>query len=509
MSVRTLSLLLLGLGTSLASAQQPSTDSQQPYTLHTDVRVVLADVTVTDRNGSVVHDLPASAFHVTIDRKPLPLASFEEHNVAPTAIAATPVAGTSTFSNEYLLHLPPVLNIVVLDTATLQITEQMYLAYEFKHFLEQLPASRPLAIYARTGDHLVLIQDFTSDHALLTAAAAKVMPRIPTPHTPSSDVTLLAELAQHLTPIPGRKSVLWFSGGSGVFQMGDPDVIEDVEAMRQVYDQLEAARVALYPIDARGLETDPGNIGRSMQHLQMNASAEATGGQAFVDMNALKDIAQTVLRQDSSYYTLTFTPKDFKPDNKWHKIHISLDKPGYSLSYRNGYFADGSNMTPTTPKPGSRRDLLVADGKTLDVPPDLLNTPVIFTASIVSAAQRAGDPATDSNYILLKPPVNPRHGATAHFIRYTLPPGVILAQTKGSQPQVTFDVTALAFSQSGVRIGQNSDRVRLTLAPASSTLPICVEQQIDLPKGEAYLFLAVLDVTSGRLGTLQIPIIVK
>jgi len=506
MFARFLSALLLSLALS-APAQQP--EPQPGYTLHTDVRIVLADVTVTDNHGNVVHDLPASAFHVTIDRKPVMLSSFEEHNIAPTAMTATPVAGSSTFSNEYLLHLPPVLNIVVLDIATLAVTEQMYLAYEFKHFLEKLPANQPLAIYARTGDHLVLIQDFTADHALLSAAAAKVMPIIPIPHTVSQDVTLLAELALHLTSFPGRKNVLWFSGGSGVLQMGDPEVVEDTEALRLVYDQLEAARVALYPIDARGLETDAGNLGRSMQHLQMNESAQATGGEAFFDNNGLKEIAQTVLRQDSSYYTLTFAPQNFQPDNKWHKIHISLDKPGYSLNYRNGYFADGSNMTPTTPKPGSHRDLLLAGGKTLDSPPELRNTPIIFTASVVSAAQRSGDPAADSNYLLLKPPAAHRHGVTPHFIRYTLPPGSILVQTNDNRPQVTFDVTALAFSQSGERIGQNGDRIRLTLTPTGSTLPIRVEQQIDLPKGNAYLFMAVSDVTSGRIGTLQIPITIK
>jgi len=507
MFARAFSILLLSVAVA-SPAQQPEQRPNPGYTLHTDVRIVLADVTVTDSKSNVVHDLPPSSFHVTVDKKPLALASFEEHNLAPTAIAATPVAGTNTFSNEYLLHLPPVLNIVVLDTATLEINEQMYLANEFKHFLEQLSANQPIAIYARSSDHLVLIQNFTADRALLTAAAAKVMPRIPMPHDISSDVSLLAELSQHLTSIPGRKNVLWFSGGSGILQLGDPEATEDAEALRQVYDQLEAARVALYPVDARGL-TVYSVSGMSMQHMQMSESAEATGGMAYFDRNSLKELAQSVLKQDSSYYTLTFTPKDFQPDNKWHKIRISLDKPGYSLSYRRGYFADGNNLAPPPPPKPGQRGLLIAGGKILDAPPDAKTTPIIFTASIVSSAQHAAKPADNSQFISLKPSVLPKHGHIPYFIRYTLPRDAFLTQTTDGHPHITFDVSALAFSQSGEIVGKNGDHVRLTLAQDNSPLPIGIEQQIDLPKGDAYLSLAVWDATTGRLGTLQIPITVK
>jgi len=512
MPVRALALFSLGLTAALAAVSQQPAQQPEPqpgYTLHTDVRIVLADVTVTDGKGNVVHDLPASAFHVTVDKKPLPLASFEEHAIAPTAMVATPAAGDETFSNEYLLHLPPVLNIVVLDTSTLTINEQMYLAVEFNHFVQQLPVSQPIAIYARTSEHLVLIQNFTSDHTLLTAAAAKVMPQIPTPHESASDVSLLAELAQHLAPIPGRKSVLWFSGGSGVLQIGDPEVTEDEEALRQIYDQLEAARVAVYPIDARGLTTTVGDPVMTAQHQQMSAGAEATGGAAFFDLNSLKGIAQTVLRQDASYYTLTFKPPNFQADNKWHKIHISLDKPGCTLSYRRGYFADANNLAPPPPpKPGSR-NMLLTGGRITDAPPDIHSAPIIFTAGIVSSAQRVTHARDAAQCIALQTPSAPKHGTLAYFIRYTLAPGAFLVQTGDGNSRVTFDVSALAFSQNGVRIGQNGDRVRLTLAPDSSKLPICVEQQINLPKGDDYLFLAVWDVASGRLGSLQIPVTVK
>lgn len=487
-----------------------STDSQQPgFTLHTDVRIVLTDVTVTDKAGHLVHGLPASAFHVTLDKDPRPLLSFEEHNIAPTAIAATPVADDNTYSNEFLLHLPPVLNIVVLDTSNLGITQQMYLAYEFNNFLKQLPADQPLAIYGRTGEHLVLVQNFTADHALLKKAADKIMPHLPVAHDPPSDSALLFDLAQQLTQIPGRKNVMWFSGGSGIVSALDPSVFEDPNTLRMVYDQLEAARIAVYPIDARGLPVSTNPV-INQQHFQMNDTAQTTGGQAFYGQNFLKNIAQKVLAQDTSFYTLTFSPKDFTPDNKWHKVHITVEPSGYNLSYRQGYFADGNNLAPPIEtKPDRHRGLLLTGGKVVDTPANIRSAPIIFTASVDSSPQSSTDAFGNSDFTMLHPPAPPKPGHVAYFVRYMIPSGVFLPQMIDGHLHIAFDIAAIALNQAGENAGENGQRVRLTFMNDNSTTPICVEQQVDLRKGDDYLFLAVWDTATGRLGTIQVPVTVK
>ncbi|HWZ49827.1 MAG TPA: hypothetical protein VNW54_00020 [Granulicella sp.] len=58
------------------------------YTLRSETRSVLTDVTVTDREGRPVHGLKASAFHLFDDNQPQDLASFDEH----TGKEATPAA---------------------------------------------------------------------------------------------------------------------------------------------------------------------------------------------------------------------------------------------------------------------------------------------------------------------------------------------------------------------------------------------------------------------------------
>ena len=48
-------------------------------------------------------------------------------------------------------------------------------------FFDALRPEDPIAIYARTGGASILLQGFTSDHALLRAAVQKVIPRFPPP----------------------------------------------------------------------------------------------------------------------------------------------------------------------------------------------------------------------------------------------------------------------------------------------------------------------------------------
>ncbi|MEA2543943.1 MAG: hypothetical protein QOH35_5309, partial [Acidobacteriaceae bacterium] len=64
-----------------AQSQEQSAAETQPdqstYLFHTDTRVVLTDVTVTNANGDPVHGLRQSAFHIFDNKEPQVLASFE------------------------------------------------------------------------------------------------------------------------------------------------------------------------------------------------------------------------------------------------------------------------------------------------------------------------------------------------------------------------------------------------------------------------------------------------
>ena len=125
-----------------AAAQQPG------YTFQAGTRIVLTDVTVTDKKGNPVHGLRASDFHIFDNNKPQVLASFEEHATAPVAPFPQTSTAPGVYSNSFLLHLPPVLNIIVIDIDNLEIVDQMYLNYELSRFVKNLP---PASLSPSTG----------------------------------------------------------------------------------------------------------------------------------------------------------------------------------------------------------------------------------------------------------------------------------------------------------------------------------------------------------------------
>jgi VWFA-related protein len=469
--------------------------------LHGSARIVLTDVTVKDRAGHIVHELPASAFHISDNNQPETISTFEEHNNAPTAIQNLPASAPNTYSNAFLEHLPPVLNIVVLDTATLRLTDQMYLAYEFNNFLKSLPPDLPLALYARVGEAPVLVQDFTSDHALLLAASAKVMPHLPPPGRDPLHITdnnLLGQLAIELAQLPGRKNVLWFSGGEAGISL-DPRDYQDPSVLQSVYDQIELARISVYPIDARGLTGNGASL--ALQHLQMREIADNTGGEAVYNRNWLAQAATKILEQDNSFYTLVFSPKDFHPDNKWHQVKVKVDGGPYTLSYRRGYFADGTNLGP---KSDDRpRTLLLAGGKTKDLPADLHSSPIIFTASIVPAGDPPPTPGAEFYALNDNAPV--KKGRNTYSIFYSLPPDILATHTVDGRENASFEVAVLGFNQAGEQVLEKGDRVSVKFPHDDPHMPVDVAQNVGLPRGDLYLFVAIWDLTTGRTGTLQIP----
>ena len=124
----------------MAQASSGSTTSQSGYSLQANSRVVLTDVTVTDKQGNPVHGLKASDFRIFDNKKPEDIASFEEHSKDDTAPAPQLVSAAGVYSNDYLVHPPRVLNILFLDLTNISIEDQMYLNYQLGKFFDALQA---------------------------------------------------------------------------------------------------------------------------------------------------------------------------------------------------------------------------------------------------------------------------------------------------------------------------------------------------------------------------------
>ncbi len=529
-------LFLLGATQPPAPQSSPAPQEPKPaLTLHSESRIVLADVTVTDARGNPVHGLTPQDFEVFDNNQQQRISSFEEHDGSVQQAYTPPPPSGGIATNAYQ-HLPPVLNVILIDTTNLELPDQMYLRIQLTKFLKNLPPNQPLAVFDRHGDYTVLLQPFTADHALLQSAIARAIPRIPLGGREyRTDADTLRQIGLYLAEVPGRKNVLWFSGGSTAYllygltaltagvSVGPPAGSaaaaaaaaasapatsisaagggDDPDDLRQIYDELEAARIVIYPVDARGLTT-AGDVALGPQQSAMQDTAEATGGQAFFNNNGLAAIASHVLSTDSTSYTLTWSPQNFHYDGKWHTIRIVARNRDYHLSYRRGYFADKSH----TIEPHSKKykPFLARDDMPI-TPPDLRSTPLVFEATVHPTSAAA--PATQG-FVALRPSGPRRRGGNAFAVDYTVPSTAFSAATIDGSPRCTAIFAILALDGDGNRVGQELDAVRFPLQPAGPAHRLQVEQQINLPKGGDFLALAVWDPVSGHVGTLQIPVTV-
>jgi VWFA-related protein len=500
-------------------AQAPKTQTssnQGGYVFRSNTREVLTDVTVTDKHGNPIDGLSRSAFHIFDNEHPQQLESFEEHAGAPAAVAATSAA-PNVFSNAYLQHLPPSLNAILIDTTTIDIVDQMVLNQEMMRFVNALPANQSVAIYQEAVDGTILLQNFTSDHNLLLTAIHRAIPHLRQPGSwQASDFGTLKQMAVFLSQMPGRKNVLWFTGGSNLFLKPDPTSMPSYQSFREIYDELETERIALYPIDARGLTVEifPASGRQPMlrtgmieaqQHMLMADMAEATGGQAWYNNNGLAQIASHTVDTDSHFYTLTYRPDNLKANNKWHKVKIAVDGGSYHLSYRRGYFDDG---TGTSHPPRKTRIVLRAHGETVQGP-DREAEPIIFEARVQpSTAAQLANPAQSTETAHA-----PKRNEAAYAVHYSVPLDALTLEKLNGETQISIGAAILAFNRYGRLTGSVAQKLTFDLneekLKENPTAKFGFDQQINLPKGEDYLYIALWDLTNGRLGTLQLPLDVE
>lgn len=488
------------------AAQSPGSPSSGPYTLRVQSRVVLTDVTVTDSEGKPVRGLTARDFRIFDDGHAEAIASFQEHVEQQASQQAPSAEPGGVFSNAAVLHPPPVVNAILIDTTTIGLVDQMFLYQQLTRFVKQLPAGEPVAIFCRSGEFTLLLQSFTADHALLQAAIREAIPHFQSPEAPYvSGLDTLNQMAVYLAQIPGRKNILWFTGGSNLFLQNDPDnpapptIAPDMAARQEIYGLLESERIAIYPIDARGLTTDT-SLAMQGQQMRMAEDAEATGGEAWYNTNGLAAAAQQIIAQDGDYYTLTYSPAGLNDSGRWHNVEVRVRGGRYQLSYRRGYY----DLPRNTPPTGRTRTVLRANGQTMRVPNDR-SQPIVFEARVTPVSARTVAVGAVGSV--------PR-GEAPYAIRYEVPASALQASSV-RDGQATFEIgcATLAFDRHGEPVVRQARKLVLSAdereIQAKPNGKLAFSQTVDLPRGRGYLYLLVWDGTSGRLGTINIPVDVQ
>jgi len=119
---------------------------------------------------------------------------------------------------------------------------------------------------------------------------------------------------------------------------------------------LNEADVAVYPVDARGVmvaaafQADRNSLGKrgkpakaftgpDFNYETLETLAVETGGQAFHHINDLSAAIQEAASDARVTYSLAFSPAGGSLDGSYHRLEVTVNRPGVKLGYRPGYVA--------------------------------------------------------------------------------------------------------------------------------------------------------------------------
>jgi VWFA-related protein len=547
-------LLLLALP-ALAQSPQPA-PTATATTLKVYARETVVDVTVTDAKGNPVHGLKQEDFTLQEDAKPQPIRSFQEYGTETEP--PLPKLPPNIHTN---LQPPPsgsAINILwldftnlapVLDMSNPGILGETDLGYAMGRqrntkqyaikYLQTMPPGTRVAVFATSypPGSLRVLQGITSDPSLLSAAI-DAMPFDTDAMAHSADswceqqerrnrMTLesLKQIAADLAAIKGRKNLLWFT-------LGIPSITDPAQSLpclpdysvdlKRAYGLLAAAQTTAFPISARGVSS----LGAG--ELSMESVAEATGGVAYYNSNDLGGYIAKAIAAGSDYYTLSYSSPNTAFDGRHHTIKLAADVPNLHLTYRNSYYAeDPATIKPT---PGLTLAATLPDSDTPDMK-------LAMSRSMPTSQQLLFDVQVDPSTLPAKPSdpaifgtLDPAVKAklkgkplTRYSFQYAIPALQIEFPRDPDAPNApnaaagatrngALEVDIAAYDDQGKLVTGLSQTIKMPLTSAQYRQfirgPYQFTQQLDLPSGQLFLRIGVLDPTSGKLGTLEIPLTV-
>ena len=557
---------------------QADTGHEPGLSLRVTTRMVLLDVIATEKDGTPIRDLHPNDLQVLEDGQPQNVKLFSRASIdsARSEKGPAPKLPPNVYSNRPTYSQPAgPLVLLLLDGVNTASGDQAYARQQLLQYVRTLKADQRVAIFALTTD-LFLLQDFTSDPAILRTALEKYSasesflltrgaPAQVTPQmaaymaeTPllanlirfnqdnavtASDekvrVTLgaLRSIAKAMIGYPGRKNLIWVSSGFPVsIQIGGSNA--GLGSSRNYADDLTAtaallsqARVAVYPVDARGLianlQDTPGGPASSPaiqalyakaggggtfpsiqssdninsfgaeeltriaplvrdSHIAMAEIAQNTGGRAFYDTNNLAAAVEAGVADGNSYYTLGYYPENKNWDGKFRKISIKTERKDIRLRYRSGYYAiDSLQLTgqvDAQPEQTRVQELVQAIKEPLPA------TGVSFWAHLIPP--RTGDSSTYVEFLVDSKTISFAETALNHDCNVDFATYTVTSNGKISSTLVKNAAMSLTASQYA--------------AVRKKGLPFRL--QINSLPDHGNLRLAVRDNRTGLLGTLIIPI---
>ena len=516
------------------AGQQDIPTGAQGYTLTVNANIVLTNVVVRDKKtGAVVKGLKASDFTVLENNKPQHIASFDYQNVDDAALLAEKdtVGGKASVADllERNFAADPKelkdhrLIVMFFDLSTMQDddTDRAVEAAEKYVNTQMQPADLVALVSFSTA--LTMDQDFTRDKQALLHALGKYNGSDQTAFdngnlggvtngtsddasTFTADDTeyvnlntdrelyAIRQVAKSLERVDQRKSMLYFSGGLA------RNGIENQASLREATNEAAKANLAIYSVDARGLQALPpvgdatqGSLrgtaaytgtavanqfssNFSTQEL-LSTLATDTGGKAFFDSNDFGPAFQQIQHDTEAYYIIGFHSNDQRKDGAFRHLTIKVNRPDAKLEYRPGYYAPADFQHQKT----EDREEALEEQMRSDLP--ALDVAVYLQALYFRAS-------ANSFYV----PVS------------LIVPGSQIPFTRSKdQDKATLDILGQVRNAQGIAVGNIRDTVKLALNQSQQVQQRNIQYSTGfaLAPGRYHLKFVVRENETGNMGSFE------
>lgn len=529
-----------------ARAIGQNVDTKQPAAQFTSrVSLVLIPTVVTDQNGVPVTGLTKDDFYVLDNKQPQKISIFEEIKTGPGQIRRAEPKDNG-FTNAVAPEAKTQrLTMVVLDTLNTQFADQVRARRELLKLVEEtLRPNEPVALLSISSSGLNVLNDFTTDPSVLLAAVKKVRGRLSTAERNADEqadmetslaqrqtsgqapvsadmiadglnafeggaferfqqyqlangiettLRALRQIAESYSGVPGRKSLIWVTGGlpfeaddPSAFEFGSAEMLSRYEA---TWNALNDSQITVYPLDMGGL-FNPGFISPKFRRViryrravdsvsNLETLAKMTGGRFCEHKMNLSGCYAQAQNDASHYYLLGYYTDQAKGKAGWRKLDVSLDKPQMVVRARSSYYVPNK---PRNPLKAEREDIDTA-----------AISPTDFTA--VPMLVRWTGRSTEAGKIKMNFRIN------------VASPGITLDE---NTRQLALVFAAFAKTPTGGIAGDFVKELQGTL-PVTTAAEIALhgvlyDGAISVPPGKYTVRFVVRDNPSGRLGSVSVPV---
>jgi hypothetical protein len=251
------------------------------------------------------------------------------------------------------------------------------------------------------------------------------------------------------------------------------------EPVDKAVDALNEADVAVNVLDDDGVGSPRRRWGREAFQT-MREMSNRTGGKAYLGRNDLENTLAEAIQASPGSYLLGFYLSEQECDERFHRLTVQVNRPGLELSYRKGYYA---GTVPPTDAPRKREPM---ENVLLDAQE---------SAEIAIAAEVIVVPGESPRTLRVELRVGARDlsmrwkddvwsGALEEMFIQTNAAGQPLAKVGGSRD---FQLKGAGHEPPSLEV-------------------VALQKKIDLAEGSTRLLIVLRDSSSGRIGSLSIPL---